>query len=117
LFTLTDHPRGDQNREYLVTEALYQLRSDNYRTALPEKDTETYHCDFGCIESKVNFRTRRDTVKPMVEGPQTAVVVGPAGEEIYSDTYGRVKVQFHWDRYGERNENSSCWVRVAQVWA
>ena len=52
-----------------------------------------------------------------MQGPQTAIVVGPSGEEIYTDKYGRVKVQFHWDRYGKRDENSSCWVRVAQAWA
>jgi type VI secretion system secreted protein VgrG len=53
----------------------------------------------------------------MVQGPQTAIVVGPSGEEIYTDKYGRVKVQFHWDRYGKKDQDSSCWVRVASVWA
>jgi type VI secretion system secreted protein VgrG len=57
------------------------------------------------------------TPKPFVQGPQTAIVVGPSGEEIYTDKYGRVKVQFHWDRLGKRDENSSCWVRVSQPWA
>ncbi len=52
-----------------------------------------------------------------MQGCQTAVVVGPAGEEIYTDKYGRVKVQFHWDREGKKNENSSCWIRVSQPWA
>ena len=55
--------------------------------------------------------------RPFVQGPQTAVVVGPAGEEIYTDKYGRVKVQFHWDRDGKKDENSSCWIRVSQPWA
>jgi type VI secretion system secreted protein VgrG len=55
--------------------------------------------------------------RPFVQGPQTAVVVGPASEEIHTDNYGRVKVQFHWDRYGKKNEKSSCWVRVASPWA
>ncbi len=59
----------------------------------------------------------RLTPKPFVQGPQTAVVVGPAGEEIYTDKYGRVKVQFHWDRDGKKDENSSCWIRVSQPWA
>ena len=59
----------------------------------------------------------RLTPKPIVQGPQTAVVVGPGGEEIYSDKYGRVKVQFFWDREGKKNESSSCWVRVSQLWA
>ena len=63
------------------------------------------------------FRPRRATPKPFVQGPQTAVVVGPGGEEIYTDKYGRVKVQFHWDRYGKKDENSSCWIRVSHPWA
>jgi type VI secretion system secreted protein VgrG len=57
------------------------------------------------------------TRKPVVEGPQTAIVVGPGGEEIYVDQHGRVKVQFHWDREGQMNEKSSCWIRVSQLWA
>ena len=57
------------------------------------------------------------TAKPTVPGTQSAVVVGPAGQEIFTDKYGRVKVQFHWDREGKNNENSSCWVRVGQLWA
>ncbi|MES9895126.1 MAG: type VI secretion system tip protein TssI/VgrG, partial [Candidatus Thiodiazotropha endolucinida] len=76
-----------------------------------------YGCEFSCMDTREGFRSARTTPKPMVQGPQTAVVVGPSGEEIYTDEYGRVKLQFHWDRYGQRDENSSCWVRVAQVWA
>src|SRR6185312_5913475 len=67
--------------------------------------------------SKQQFRPRRLTPKPFVQGPQTAVVVGPAGDEIYTDKHGRVKVQFHWDREGKKNENSSCWIRVSHPWA
>ena len=63
------------------------------------------------------YRPPRVTPKPIVQGPQTAVVVGKAGEEIWTDKYGRVKVQFHWDREGKRNENSSCWIRVSHPWA
>jgi type VI secretion system secreted protein VgrG len=62
-------------------------------------------------------RPPRITAKPTVHGPQTAIVTGPAGEEIWTDKYGRVKVQFHWDREGQRDENSSCWVRVSHPWA
>ena len=69
------------------------------------------------IESSTPYRAARVTPKPMVQGPQTAVVVGPGGEEIYTDEHGQVKLQFHWDRYGESDENSSCWVRVSQLWA
>ena len=69
------------------------------------------------MPSAQQFRPPRRTPKPFVQGPQTAVVVGPAGEEIFTDKYGRVKVQFHWDRYGKKDEKSSCWVRVSQPWA
>ncbi|MEJ2403565.1 MAG: type VI secretion system tip protein TssI/VgrG, partial [Candidatus Thiodiazotropha sp.] len=117
LFNLTGHPRGDQNREYLVTQTRIALKADPYLAGTLVNLGETYACDFTCIPGKAGYRSLRATPKPRVDGPQTAVVVGPKGEEIYTDKYGRIKVQFHWDRYGERNENSSCWVRVAQVWA
>ena len=63
------------------------------------------------------YRTPHTTEKPRIEGAQTAIVTGPAGEEIYVDEHGRVKVQFHWDRDGKNNEKSSCWIRVSQLWA
>ena len=67
--------------------------------------------------TSVPYRPETVTPKPRTQGPQTAVVVGPAGEEIWTDQYGRVKVQFHWDRVGAMNEKSSCWVRVSTSWA
>jgi type VI secretion system secreted protein VgrG len=78
---------------------------------------ESYSNHFTCIPFDVPFRPLRATPRPTVQGPQTAVVVGRAGEEIFTDKYGRVKVQFHWDREGKRNENSSCWIRVSHPWA
>lgn len=72
---------------------------------------------FKAIPAETPFRPERKIVKPVVEGPQTAIVVGPKGEEIYTDEFGRVKVQFHWDRLGDKNEKSSCWIRVSQVHA
>jgi type VI secretion system secreted protein VgrG len=72
---------------------------------------------FACIPSALPFRPPRVTPVPGVRGVQTATVVGPAGEEIFPDKYGRVKVQFHWDREGTDDVNSSCWVRVATYWA
>ena len=116
LMTLEDHPRHDQNREYLVTGANYDLTFNDYE-ALPEGRGTNYQCSFVVIPSAQQFRPRRVTPKPFVQGPQTAVVVGPAGEEIYTDKYGRVKVQFHWDRRGKKDENSSCWIRVSHPWA
>jgi type VI secretion system secreted protein VgrG len=71
-----------------------------------------YSNSFNCIPAALPFRPQRWTPKPVVQGTQTAVVVGPAGEEIFTDKYGRIKVQFHWDRQGKNNADSSCWVRV-----
>ena len=76
-----------------------------------------YNNSFTCIPDSVVFRPARITPKPLVSGVQTAVVTGPAGEEIYPDEFGRVKVQFHWDREGKKDENSSCWIRVSQIHA
>jgi len=114
-FTLKGHPRQDQNKQYLVIEANHQISAGDYRSA--EGEGEHYRNAFTVIDAKTPFRPDRLTPRPMIRGPQTAIVVGPSGEEIYTDEYGRVKVQYHWDRYGKRDENSSCWVRVAQIWA
>ena len=118
LFTLEKCPREDQNREYLIVAATYDVEFSDYE-AMPDRGGAEYRCTFVAMSSKQQFRPRRSTPKPFVQGPQTAVVVGPAGDEIYTDKYGRVKVLFHWDREGEKNkdENSSCWVRVSQPWA
>ncbi|MCG6657502.1 type VI secretion system tip protein VgrG [Halomonas campisalis] len=116
LFELKGHPRGDQNREYLVTASEIDIRAAEYEaTAQPEKASS--RCTFSAIDSGVCFRPARLTPRPVVQGLQTAIVVGKAGEEIWTDRYGRVKCQFHWDRQGAKDENSSCWVRVSQSWA
>ena len=117
LFTLVDFPREDQNKEYLVTEAIYELRTSEYESGKSEDVEPDYRLRFRAIDSKRQFRTPRVTKKPIVEGPQTAVVVGKKDQEIWTDEFGRVKVQFFWDREGEYDENSSCFVRVAQIWA
>jgi type VI secretion system secreted protein VgrG len=115
LFELAGHPRADQNGEYLVTAVDYAMSVNEYESD-PTPGTACT-CAFAALGSRQQFRPQRLTPVPVVKGPQTAVVVGPAGDEIFTDKYGRVKVQFHWDRYGKKNENSSCWVRVAQPWA
>src|SRR5690606_8673599 len=76
-----------------------------------------YGNTFTCIPADVQFRPQRETPKPVVDGLQTAKVVGKQGEEIWIDKYGRVRVQFFWDRKGENDEKSTCWVRVGQMWA
>src|SRR5262249_8776315 len=76
-----------------------------------------YRNKFSCMPDDVVYRPARVTPKPRVQGPQTAVVVGPAGEEIHTDKYGRIRVQFHGDRVGSFDDHSSCWLRVATPWA
>ena len=78
---------------------------------------EPFKARYWLLNSQTQFRAQRTTRKPVMSGSQTALVVGPAGEEMWTDELGRVRVQFDWDRLGERNEKSSCWVRVSQVWA
>jgi type VI secretion system secreted protein VgrG len=114
LFTLADHPRDDQNRDYLVTFARYEVRGNQYESGTGDFEFE---CRIGAIGKEHPYRPPPLAVRPVVRGPQTAIVVGKAGEEIWTDKYGRIKVQFHWDRMGESDENSSCWVRVAHGWA
>ena len=115
LFRLKAHHRADQEREYLVVQTNQHLEYNEYET-LDTGGTD-HQCAFTAISSRQPFRPMRTTPKPVVQGPQTAVVVGPSGQEIYTDKYGRVKVQFHWDRYSKADENSSCWIRVSQNWA
>jgi type VI secretion system secreted protein VgrG len=115
LFKLTGHTRQDQNREYLVVGASYSLEYSEYESL--EGGGSQYSCGFTTMSSGEPFRAPRSTPKPIVQGPQTAIVVGPAGDEIHTDKYGRVKVQFHWDREGKHDENSSCWMRVSHPWA
>jgi type VI secretion system secreted protein VgrG len=112
-FTLERHFDGDgpwvlHEIEHAASEAA-DVRSGN--------GGFTYQNRFSCFPAALPFRPPRVTPKPTIVGTQTAVVVGPPGEEIFCDKYGRVKVQFHWDREGKKNVDSSCWIRVAQPWA
>ena len=116
-FSLTNNPHGDQKREHLITSANYTIQGDEIFTAGEGASKCIYSCNFTAIDSSQPFRSPRTTAKPSISGPQTAIVVGPSGDEIHTDKYGRVKVKFHWDRYSKADENSSCWIRVAQVWA
>jgi type VI secretion system secreted protein VgrG len=114
-FTL-EHPNFDaeSGKGYVIT-SIHHAAVD---TEFESSDQEaSYTNQFQCIPDSVAYRPGRQTPKPVIAGTQTAVVVGPSGEEIYTDKYGRVKVQFFWDREGQKDENSSCWIRVAQNWA
>ena len=120
-FKLSNHPRGDENANYLIVSANYRLEFADHEAVDDLKHgrkTSGFLCDFVVTSmSAGDFRAARKTPKPRIYGPQTATVVGTSGNEIDTDKHGRIKVQFHWDRKGEKNENSSCWVRVAQPWA
>jgi type VI secretion system secreted protein VgrG len=114
LLKLSHHPREDQNVEYLVTSLSVHAHVNSHESG---GAAGGYECDFSAMPSDQQFRPPRRTPKPFVQGPQSAVVVGPAGEEIFTDKYGRVKVQFHWDRYGKKDDKSSCWIRTSHPWA
>jgi type VI secretion system secreted protein VgrG len=116
-FTLEGHPIAKLNGDYLVVGATQTLESSQYESGDSAGTGSGFRCSFTALSVSQQFRPPRGTPKPFVQGPQTAVVVGPEGDEIYTDNYGRVKVQFHWDRKGKKNENSSCWIRVATPWA
>lgn len=115
-FDLQDFYRDDMNNKTYVLTSVHHEAEQGYSAGESESEF-SYSNNFSSISLDIPYRPRRNTPKPFVQGAQTAIVVGPAGEEIYTDKYGRVKVQFHWDREGKRNENSSCWIRVSQAWA
>ena len=116
-FNLKGHPRKDLAKEYLTIGVDYRIESDWFETVAAAGKEFVYEATLWAMDSAQPFRAPRITPKPAVQGPQTAIVVGPKGEEIHTDKFGRVKVQFPWDRQGNADENSSCWVRVAQAWA
>jgi type VI secretion system secreted protein VgrG len=116
-FALKDHYRKDLNQDYLLTSVRHAGTQGGSYTTGAQAEEDSYSNSFECIPFSTPFRPQRVTPQPVVQGCQTAVVVGPGGEEIYTDKHGRVKVQFHWDREGKKNENSSCWIRVSHPWA
>lgn len=116
LFTLAHCPRADQNREYLIVRCRYRFQENAY--ASDQGAEAVVHQTMMLVQpSSLPYRSPRKTPRPRTNGPQTATVVGPPGEEIWTDQYGRVKLQFRWDRYGQSNQDSSCWVRVSSPWA
>ena len=116
LFRLTRHEQAKFNRQFLLTAVTHSGRQPSTFPSVGDKSRlPGYFNDFVAIPYSVPFIPARRTQRPTISGPQTAVVTGPAGEEIYTDEHGRVKVQFHWDRIGRNDENSSAWVRVGQL--
>jgi type VI secretion system secreted protein VgrG len=118
-FELKDFYRKDKNKTYLLTSITHDYdQANSFRSSRePGASVFEYTNRFQCIPSDTLFRAPRTTPVPVVHGTQTAIVVGPHGEEIYTDDHARVKVQFHWDRLGKNDEKSSCWIRVSQNWA
>jgi len=115
LLTLERHPQNESNRQYLVTDARLRLQDVGDASAQQEFECRV---DFEVIPASKVFRAPAPPVpRPRTTGPQTAIVTGPAGREIWTDEYGRVKLSFHWNRYCTKDENSSCWVRVSSPWA
>jgi type VI secretion system secreted protein VgrG len=115
-FTLELFPREAENDAYFVVKASYVMWDEELRAG-QSRDGSGYEVSMELSPARVAFRPARQTPKPRMQGPQTAVVVGPSGSEIFCDEYSRVKVHFHWDRLDEKNENSSCFVRVSAAWA
>jgi len=121
LIRLAEHPLAQQNGEYLIVAADYSINSDDYlSTADNPALAHVFDCAFRAVPGDAGFRPARVTRRATIAGPQTARVVGPAGEETHTDKYGRIKVQFHWEQLGSQASRDSlqrCWVRVAQPWA
>ncbi|WP_258188721.1 type VI secretion system Vgr family protein [Enterovibrio norvegicus] len=115
-FSLTGHMSTEHNRDWSITAVSHQGTQPQALEEAGGEGQTTYHNSFVIIPGHRQWRATPNT-KPRVDGPQIATVVGPDGEEIFCDEFGRVKVQFPWDRYSSFNEQSSCWIRVSQMWA
>jgi type VI secretion system secreted protein VgrG len=111
-FKLKSHPISRYNAEHLIVRCHTSMATEQYRSGLGEGQTSIYLTAMPFTET---FKAPLVTPRPVVTGPETAVVTGPKGEEIYVDKYGRIKVQFHWDREGKKDDKSSCWLRVSQT--
>ena len=112
-FALSSHPSPGEAGTYVITSIHHTATEPAVYNSQDGLDPTVYSSRFTCIPFGVVFRPERTTPKPVISGVQTAVVVGPRGKSIHTDRYGRVKVQFHWDREGKSDEDSSCWIRVA----
>ncbi|EAA8315218.1 type VI secretion system tip protein VgrG [Salmonella enterica subsp. enterica serovar Ruiru] len=114
-FTLENYPTAEVNQEYLLMQTTLFVQDNAQHSG--QDQHFTFSTRFELHPTREVFRPQRTVSKPHTKGPQSAIVTGPAGQEIWTDQYGRVKVQFGWDRYGKMDENSSCWIRVSYPWA
>jgi len=108
------HSAREEGKGYILTRVEHAASSEASYWAEAPSEIEGYHNSFRCIPDTVMFRPERRTEKPLIQSVQTAEVTGPPGEEIFTDKHGRVKVQFHWDREGQKDDKTSCWMRVSQ---
>ncbi|HEU0222096.1 MAG TPA: type VI secretion system tip protein TssI/VgrG [Paracoccaceae bacterium] len=116
-FKLKGHDLESANREYLIVSARHRIVAETDFEFAEDREGDIYTCTFEVMPAEQPYRAPWRSRRPRISGPQTAVVVGPKGEEIYTDKYGRVKVQFHWDREGKLDEFSSLWIRHASYWS
>jgi type VI secretion system secreted protein VgrG len=111
------HSAREKGKSYVITSVEHHAGNENSYWMEEAGAVQPYHNRFHCIPDSVTFRPERKSEKPLIQSVQTAVITGPPGEEIFTDKYGRVKVQFHWDREGKKDDKTSCWIRVSQVHA
>ena len=116
-FTLSGFPDSTLDQDYLITHSICTITADETRSQKPDDLRDTFTCVLRAVPGTRQFRLPHLTPRPVIRGPQTAVVAGESGQEITTDQYGRIKVKFPWDRTPTADENSSCWIRVAQIWA
>lgn len=117
-FTLTNHPRASLNKEYLIVGAEHEVLSEEHEMgSTSELSSFSVLSQFHAVGCERPFRPARVAPRPLIRGLQTAIVVGPKGQEMHTDKYGRVKIKFPWDRHGKDDDTASCWVRVSQAWA
>ena len=117
LFRFNNHEDSRYEGETYVITAMRTVASQPNQSGASQSSGDIYRNDFECVPEKTIYRPSALRAKPLISGVQTAIVTGEAGDEILVDKYGRVKVQFHWDREGKNDSKSSCWIRVAQNWA
>ncbi len=116
VFTVGEHhDKSEKKAKYVVTSVVHRGEEGGYRAG--SGGSGTYSNTFVCAPAETVMRPNANIAKPVVSGSQTALVVGPSSEEIFTDEYGRIKVQFYWDREGKKDDKSSCWIRVAQIWS
>jgi len=115
-FKLDQHEAKSEKGSYLLLAVHHSAHDSSYHTGQNSEDTD-YRNSFTCMPSDIHYRPMQNHIRPVMKGPQSALVTGPSGEEIYIDDLGRIKVQFIWDRDGQKDENSSCFLRVMQSWA